>query len=124
MCATKNYDEYVKCSIECGADIIISGAGLPTNLPKLTKDSNIKIAPIVSFQKSAKVILKIWDRRYGRTADMVIIEGPKAVGHLGFSVENIEKYENKSYDDEIREIIEIVKEYEEKYDKKIPVIFA
>ena len=124
MCASKDYEEYVKCAIDNGADLIISGAGLPTDLPKLVEGSNIKIAPIVSPPKSASVILKMWDRRYGRTADMVVIEGPKAGGHLGFSNESLEEYESKDYDKEVLEIIEIVKEYENKYNKKIPVVFA
>lgn len=124
MCASKNYEEYVKCAIDNGADLIISGAGLPTDLPKLVEGSNIKIAPIVSPPKSASVILKMWDRRYGRTADMVVIEGPKAGGHLGFSNESLEEYKSKDYDKEVLEIIEIVKEYENKYNKKIPVVFA
>lgn len=124
MCASKNYEEYVKCAIDNGADLIISGAGLPTDLPKLVEGSNIKIAPIVSPPKSASVILKMWDRRYGRAADMVVIEGPKAGGHLGFSNESLEEYESKDYDKEVLEIIEIVKEYENKYNKKIPVVFA
>lgn len=110
MCASKNYEEYVKCAIDNGADLIISGAGLPTDLPKLVEGSNIKIAPIVSPPKSASVILKMWDRRYGRAADMVVIEGPKAGGHLGFSNESLEEYESKDYDKEVLEIIEIVKE--------------
>ena len=124
MCASKDYEEYVKCAIDNGADLIISGAGLPTDLPKLVEGSNIKIAPIVSPPKSASVILKMWDRRYGRTADMVVIEGPKAGGHLGFSNESLEEYKSKNYDKEVLEIIEIVKEYENKYNKKIPVVFA
>lgn len=124
MCASKNYEEYVKCAIDNGADLIISGAGLPTDLPKLVEGYKIKIAPIVSPPKSASVILKMWDRRYGRTADMVVIEGPKAGGHLGFSNESLEEYESKDYDKEVLEIIEIVKEYENKYNKKIPVVFA
>ena len=124
MCASKNYEEYVKCAIDNGADLIISGAGLPTDLPKLVEGSNIKIAPIVSPPKSASVILKMWDRRYGRAADMVVIEGPKAGGHLGFSNESLEEYKSKDYDKEALEIIEIVKEYENKYNKKIPVVFA
>ena len=124
MCATRNYEDYVKCAIDNGADLIISGAGLPTDLPKFTEGSNIKLAPIVSPPKSASVILKMWDIRYGRTADMVIIEGPKAGGHLGFSNDSILEYVSKGYDKEVLEIIDIVKEYEEKYNKNIPVIFA
>ena len=66
--------DMVKEAVEAGADIIISGAGLPTELPELVKGSLTKIAPIVSTDKSAKVILKYWDRKYKRTADLVVIE--------------------------------------------------
>lgn len=118
MCATRNYEDYVKCAIDNGADLIISGAGLPTDLPKFTEGSNIKIAPIVSPPKSASVILKMWDRRYGKTADMVIIEGPKAGGHLGFSNDSILEYVSKGYDKEVLEIIDIVKEYEKNIIKR------
>jgi len=47
------------------------------------------IAPIVSSRKSAKVILKMWDRKYNTTADAVVIEGPLAGGHLGFSYDEL-----------------------------------
>lgn len=125
MVATNNYEDYVKCCIENNADIIISGAGLPINLPELVKDSNIKIAPIVSPLKAAKVLLKMWDKRYGRCADMVIVEGPKAGGHLGFKNEELDMYKDiKYYDEELKLIIEHVKEYESKYNKHIPVVFG
>ena len=48
MVATRNYAEYVKEAVKAGADIIISGAGLPVNLPEYVKGSKTRIAPIVS----------------------------------------------------------------------------
>ena len=54
MCALTHYEEYVRCCIENGADLIISGAGLPTDLPKYTAGSSIKLAPIVSPPRTAK----------------------------------------------------------------------
>lgn len=123
MVAMKNYGEFVKVSIEAGADIIISGAGMPTNLPSLIGKSKIKIAPIISSSKGAKVLLKLWDRHHKRTADMIVIEGPKAGGHLGFKKENIEE-SIKDFDKEILDIIKEVKVYEEKYNKDIPVVVA
>ena len=122
MVALNNYDDYVKCCIENEADLIISGAGLPMKLPELTDGSKIKIAPIVSSLKAAKVILQRWDKRYNKTADMIVIEGPKAGGHLGFHTEEAEKLEN--IDEEIKLIIEYKKAYEQKYNKHIPVIFG
>ena len=34
MVATKNYVEYVKTAVKIGADLIVSGAGLPVDLPE------------------------------------------------------------------------------------------
>lgn len=134
MVALKQYEQQVKAAVKAGADIIISGAGLPVDLPAYVGDADTKIAPIVSSAKSAKVILKFWDKRYGKTADMVVIEGPKAGGHLGFSKEQLETYaqydgevtkpEEADYDTEILAIVKIVKEYAALYHKEIPVVVA
>ena len=121
MVALKEYASHVKAAVKAGADIIISGAGLPTELPELVKGSLTKIAPIVSTDKSAKVILKYWDRKYKRTADLVVIEGPQAGGHLGFHKEELEKYTEESYSEEIKKIIATVKSYAEKYGTGIQV---
>ena len=56
MVATRNYAQYVKEAVKAGADIIISGAGLPVSLPELVEGAKTKIAPIVSTAKSAMVI--------------------------------------------------------------------
>lgn len=122
MVALNNFDDYVKCCIDSGADLIISGAGLPMRLPELTEGSNIKIAPIVSSLKAAKVILQRWDKRYSRSADLIVIEGPKAGGHLGFHADEAENLEH--IDEEVKAIIEYKKMYEEKYKKTIPVVFG
>lgn len=124
MVAMNYYEEHVKAAIESGCDLIISGAGLPLQLPKLVKNSNIKIAPIVSSAKAAHVILKMWDKKDNITADLIVVEGPKAGGHLGFSNEELDNIDSINYDDEFIKILDIVSKYEEKYNKKIPVIAA
>lgn len=123
MVATKEYAEYIKTAVESGIDLIISGAGMPTMLPKLTKGYNVKIAPIVSSLKATKVILKLWDKHDNVTPDMIVVEGPKAGGHLGFKKDEIETA-SENFDNTIVDIVNHVKEYEEKYEKKIPVIAA
>jgi len=123
MVAINNYAEHVKAAIAAGADLIISGAGLPLKLPEITKGSSIKIAPIVSSRKAAKVILNYWKKHSNRTADAVIVEGPEAGGHLGFKVNNLEK-EIKNFDENILDIIEEVKLFEKEFNTKIPVIVA
>ena len=124
MTALKEHAAHIRAAVKAGADIVISGAGLPTDLPALTEGSSTKIAPIVSTDKSANVILKYWDRKYKRTADLVVIEGPLAGGHLGFKKEELSEYTPESYGEEIRRIIRTVKSYGEKYGVDIPVVVA
>lgn len=122
MVASKNYAEYVKCCVDNKADLIISGAGLPINLPELVKDSKINIAPIVSSLKAVKIILNMWKKRYDRTPDLVVVEGPKAGGHLGFKPEQLEQ--NESFDNELISILDWVEEFGSSNNKKIPVVFG
>ena len=124
MTAIREHAEHVKAAVKAGADIIISGAGLPTELPALTEGSSTRIAPIVSTEKSAKVILKYWDRKYKRTADLVVIEGPLAGGHLGFRKEEVEGFTQENYAEEVKKIIETVKYYAQKYGVHIPIVVA
>lgn len=124
MVATQRYEEYVKAAVEANVDLIISGAGLPIDLPKLTEGSHTKIAPIVSSLKSLQVICKMWDRKYHRAPDMVVIEGPKAGGHLGFSKEELEHIEELDYDSVITAIIDRVKEISKTCNRHIPVAVA
>lgn len=123
MVATKNYADYVKAALESKVDLIISGAGMPTQLPKLAKDSGVKIAPIVSSLKSCKVILKLWDKHNEVIPDLLVIEGPRAGGHLGFKKDEIEN-SIENFDQSVVDIIDHIKIYEKKYNKKIPVVVA
>ena len=123
MVAMERYDKFVKAAIDGGADLIISGAGIPKDLPKIAKGYGIKLAPIVSSIKGAKLILRMWDKRVGVVPDLIIVEGPRAGGHLGFKNDEIEE-KIDCLEDEIIGIVEAKKEYEEKYNKEIPVIAA
>ena len=124
MTALRNYADHVKAAVKAKADLIISGAGLPVDLPALVENSAVKIAPIVSTARSAQVILRYWDRKYRRTADLIVAEGPLAGGHLGFTEAELLRWETEPYDTEFQNICSVVKQYEEKYDCKIPVIAA
>ena len=76
MVAMKDYQPLVKAAIKGGADLIISGAGLPLKLPQYTNNSKVKILPIVSSVKAAKLILNYWKKHYNKIADGIIIEVP------------------------------------------------
>lgn len=124
MAVTQLYGTYVKTVCEAGVDAIISGAGLPVELPKYAAGYDVALAPIVSSAKSANVILKYWDKKHGCTADFLVIEGPKAGGHLGFSPDQLSHMETMDYDDEIKKIIDVKRSFEEKYRTYIPVFVA
>ncbi len=124
MRASCDYDKYVQCCVDNGADAIISGAGLPVELPKLLKGTSVKFAPIVSSLKAAKVLFTLWERRYKRVSDFIVIEGPKAGGHLGFTPEEAVSLTKEQYDVEVKKIIDYVHSYGEKTGKFIPVFFA
>lgn len=125
MTALKHYADHVREAAAAGADVIICGAGLPTDLPALIQDPRkTKIAPIVSSARAAQLILKLWDHHYHRTADFLVVEGPLAGGHLGFSREQLAHLEEYDFDEELRKIMACKREYEEKYRTDIPVIAA
>lgn len=126
MVATRRYADYVREAVKAGADLIISGAGLPTELPELVKGTSTKIAPIISNLKGAKVILKYWEKKHSRIPDLLVVEGPMAGGHLGFSAEELDHYaeEPRDYERELCDIIAFVREYEAKKGCRIPVVAA
>lgn len=124
MVALQHYADHVRAAARAGADLVVCGAGLPVDLPELVQGTDTCIAPIVSSKKAASLILRMWDRKYHRTADMIVIEGPKAGGHLGFSPEQLNDIPSLHYDQEIKEIIEAKKVFEDKYETHIPVIAA
>ncbi|MFL0270209.1 NAD(P)H-dependent flavin oxidoreductase [Candidatus Clostridium radicumherbarum] len=122
MVAMNNYKEMAKAAIEEGIDIIISGAGLPTELPKLVQNTKTKAAPIVSSAKAAMVITKLWDHKYSYVPDLIVVEGPDAGGHLGFSLDELKEENKPKLLDIVKEVIKVLKPYEEKYKKDIPVV--
>ena len=91
--AINDYDRVVKDACEAGIDIIITGAGLPITLPKLTKDyPDVALVPIVSSIRALKLIMKKWQRD-NKLPDAIIVEGPLSGGHQGFTYEQCFKEE-------------------------------
>ncbi|MCK7490918.1 MAG: nitronate monooxygenase [Comamonadaceae bacterium] len=46
--------------------------------------------PIVSSARAAELIFKSWEKAYSDIPDGVVVEGPRAGGHLGFKPEQID----------------------------------
>ncbi len=124
MVALNNYKEIVKECVRNKIDLIISGAGIPKELPEYVQNSNTKIAPIVSSLRCCKLIVKHWIKKYNYVPDMIVIEGPEAGGHLGFKKEELKEEEKPKLEDITKEIVEYVNDVEKEYSSEIPVIVA
>ena len=124
MVALSNFAELVKTAISEGIDIIIAGAGLPLNMPEyLTKGSKTKLVPIVSSGRAAKILCAKWKEQYDYLPDAIIVEGPKAGGHLGFKRIQLED-PDFALEKLLPEVLKEVKYFEDTFNVKIPVIAA
>lgn len=122
MVALSNFADMVRTSIAEKADVIFSGAGLPLDLPSyLTSGSKTLLVPIVSSARAAKIICEKWLANYNYLPDALVVEGPKAGGHLGFKKEQIED-EKYSLECLIPEVVAFASQYDNR--KAIPVIAA
>lgn len=128
MVACSDYYELLQVAVDEGADLLFIGAGLPLRIPKtLLPDGlrkvTVKVVPIVSSARAAKLIFQYWGRNYNQVPDAVVVEGPLAGGHLGFKKEQIN---NPDYVLEkiLPEVISVIKPYEQYFNKSIPVIAA
>lgn len=85
LVAVRDYDQLVRVSVENGAKFIVSGAGLPTDLPEQTADHpEVALIPIVSSVQAVRIICQMWNRRHKRLPDAIVVEAPStAGGHLG-----------------------------------------
>ena len=119
-----NARDLIETAVREGIKFIVSGASLPLRLPEMTEDPSVNLVPIISSGRAADIVLRTWDKRYRRTADAVILEGPLAGGHLGFSIEQLQEPERYALSVLLPEVLAAVKPFEDKYGRKIPVIAA
>lgn len=124
LVAMNHYKEMAMAAVEEGIDLIVSGAGLPMDLPQLVEGFKTKIAPIVSSGKAAQVICKLWERHYNKVPDVVIVEGPKAGGHLGYSQDVLLGGNEPSLLGVVRDVIDAVNPFGQRAEKQIPVVAA
>ena len=110
MTAVSHYEESCKTAVSAGADIIISGAGLPLNLPQFTKGTDTLAAPIVSSGRAARIIMKTYKKHYDVYPDMFIIEGSMAGGHLGFGADDITQGKTQSNDEILSDVLAVIEE--------------
>lgn len=130
MVATAQYAGSVRTALRAGADAVVSGAGLPLQLPALAAEvpeSSAALAPIVSGGRAAALIARVWDQRYRRIPDFVVLEGPLAGGHLGFSpgeARQAQAGRPVSLGALLRDVREALAPFREKYRRDIPIFVA
>ncbi|MCR4284563.1 MAG: nitronate monooxygenase family protein [archaeon] len=120
--AVTDYEKLVRASIEEGVDLIICGAGIPSDLPLLAGDSSARLVPIVSDVRVARIITRAW-KRYGRVPDAFIVEGPRAGGHLGFSYDSLVNGTAPSLEDISKEVIDFAND-PKNFGEPVPVVVA
>lgn len=124
MVAMNHYKEIAMECVKKGIDLIISGAGLPKELPEYVKGTKTKIAPIISSAKGARLISKLWITKHQYVPDMIVVEGPEAGGHLGFKREELEEGKKPTLEQITKEVVLEVKQIEKETGKEIPVVVA
>lgn len=124
MAAASLFSTYVQISMEEGADVIFSGAGLPLTLPDLVPGSGPGIAPIVSSGRAAAVLCRYWWKSHRRVPDAVVVEGPMAGGHLGFRLAELEDGSAPTLESIVVDVLAELRTFEVLAGKPIPVIAA
>lgn len=124
MVATRQYADSVRTALEAGADAIVSGAGLPLELPALAEGFEALLAPIVSGPRAAQLICRTWAKRYGRVPDFVVLEGCQAGGHLGFEEADLLSGRCTPLSRLIPEVLAALHPFEEKFGRAIPLFCA
>jgi len=119
MVALTDYESLVRVCVEEHVDMIISGAGLPLHLPAYTAGTDIKLIPVVSSMRSLKLINRKWMKDFNRCPDAVVVEGIKAGGHLGYSIEQIEQ-NTPTLDETLADVLQ----FTQQLPSPIPVIAA
>jgi nitronate monooxygenase len=123
MVAADGFPEMLRTAVDEGIDFLFLGAGLPIkNIPvDLIRRAGTGVIPIVSSGRAARLIFKSWEKLYQDVPDAVVVEGPRAGGHLGFKPEQID---DPAFQLErlIPDVLESLREFESRRGQPIPLI--
>ncbi len=125
MVAVDDYPDLLRVCIEEKIDMVFLGAGLPIKgIPvEDLRSAGVKVIPIVSSARAAGLIFRSWSKKYKDVPDAVVLEGPKAGGHLGFKADQIDD-PDFALERLLPEVVAAIKTFEADYHRKIPVIAA
>ncbi len=124
MVATRQYADAVRTAVAADIDAVISGAGLPLALPEYVPAGAALIAPIVSSGRAAALIARVWQQKYERQPDFVVIEGAEAGGHLGFKEKQLLEGSCQRLSEILPEVRKALQPYEVKSGRHIPIFCA
>ncbi len=120
MVALSHYSNLVRTAVEENVDLIISGAGLPLDLPKYLNGKDIKLIPVVSSARALKIICKRWKLHFNKLPDAVVVEGSKSGGHLGYTHQSLVENTAPVLEKIITEVLAVANSFT----PNIPVIAA
>lgn len=122
MVAIRDFEDMVRTSVEHGAQVVISGAGLPLRLPEYAASHpDTALVPIISSLRAASLLAKRWYKTYKRLPDAIIFEDPNtAGGHLGVGRDKL------FTDDASTEVVipQLAEWTRKEYNDEIPIITA
>jgi len=125
MVAVDDYPDLMRVAIEEKIDMVFLGAGLPIKGIPVDdfRAAGVKVIPIVSSARAAGLIFRSWSKKYKDIPDAVVVEGPKAGGHLGFKADQIDD-PDFALERILPDIVAEIKTFEGEYHRTIPVIAA
>ncbi|MBW1798173.1 MAG: nitronate monooxygenase [Deltaproteobacteria bacterium] len=125
MVAVNDFHELLEVAIQEKVAMVFLGAGLPIKgIPvEALRSAKVKVVPIVSSSRAARLIFTSWEKRYGDIPDAVVVEGPKAGGHLGFKEEQIND-PAFALEAVLPQVVAEIKVFEKASGRRIPVIAA
>src|SRR4030042_5766019 len=125
MVAVQDFHSLLMVAIEEKVDIVFLGAGLPIREIPIEKlrAAGVTVVPIISSARAAGLIFRSWVTRYNDIPDGVVVEGPKAGGHIGFKEDQINDPEY-ALECILPEVVAEINNYGEKFCRTIPVIAA
>ncbi|MFB3816763.1 MAG: NAD(P)H-dependent flavin oxidoreductase [Candidatus Methylomirabilales bacterium] len=122
MVALTSFGDLVKTALDEGVDFIFSGAGLPLDLPRYRRSGDrTKLVPIVSSGRAARLIARRWTERFQYAPDAVVVEGPRAGGHLGFRPDQLDDPAFR-LEQLLADVLSAVQPFEAAAGRAIPVI--
>jgi nitronate monooxygenase len=125
MMAVDDCLDLIRVAIEEKIDMVFLGAGLPIKGVPVEdlRAAGVKVIPIVSSARAAGLIFRSWSKKFKDIPDAVVVEGPKAGGHLGFKADQIDD-PDFALERILPDVVTEIKTFENKYHRTIPVIAA